>query len=457
MHIVDESQQQPIASIRDLVAYFAAGNKPEPDWKVGTEHELVGVWRDGSGGPSHAPAYEGPAGIGAVLRAFAARGWTPISEDGHIIALSLGAAQITIEPGGQLELAGPPVRHDQEFATVLADYAAVLREISAELGIAWLRAGIRPWGQRDDIPWMPKARYGVMRRYMPTVGTRGLDMMLRTATVQVNLDFADEQDAAEKMRCAFSVAPLLTALYANSSVVEGRPAGYASIRAHIWRDTDGARTGLLPFVFERDDLFTAYTEWALDVPMYFLYRGGYRDVGNISFRQFLAEGYAGERATQADWALHLSTLFPETRLKRYLEIRSCDCGSLPMITALAPLARGLLYHAASRRSATALLGSLSLPERNELMDAVAVAGLAARLPRGRGTVGDLVKELVALARGGLAALDPDAVGLLWPLEGIAQSGKTQADFQLGVFSTTGEYEDLVRKLEHPELSLPHPR
>ncbi|MBK9071197.1 MAG: glutamate--cysteine ligase [Myxococcales bacterium] len=368
------------------------------------------------------------------------------------IALSSGASQITIEPGGQLELAGPPVAKDAEFAELLASYAKVLRQISAEHGIAWLRAGFRPWGARGDVPWMPKARYAVMRDYMPKVGSRGLDMMLRTATVQVNLDFSDEQDAAEKMRCAFSIAPVLTALYANSSVVEGRAGGFASVRAHIWRDTDRARTGLLPFVFERDDIFTAYAEWALDVPMYFIYRGGYRDVGNMSFRRFMAEGHGGERATQADWALHLSTLFPETRLKKYIEIRSCDCGSLPMIAALAPLARGLLYDAGARKAATALLAPLTLAQRDALLDDVAVQGLATKLPHRSGTLHDVARDLLAIARTGLAALDASAVGLLWPLEGIVQSGKTQADFQLGVFATTGEYEDLVRKLEHPELS-----
>src|SRR5688572_28703029 len=222
---------------------------------------------------------------------------------------------------------------------------------------------------------MPKARYGVMRAYMPTVGSRGLDMMLRTATVQANLDFVDEADALATMRCLYSVTSILTALWANSPIVDGEVAGFQSYRAWIWRDTDNARAGLLPFVFDRDDLFRAYTDWALDVPMYFVYRGGYQPAGGITFRRFLAEGWHGERANMSDWALHLSTVFPEARLKKLIEVRGCDCGSLAMIAALGPMSRGLLYDADARTAATALTAGLSFAERQRLADDVPRAGL----------------------------------------------------------------------------------
>ena len=219
-------------------------------------------------------------------------------ENGHAIALARGDAQITIEPGGQFELAGRPVTDDREFAADLRAHVEELGAASRELGLAWLSIGLRPFGTRADIPWMPKERYDVMRAYMPTVGTRGLDMMQRTATVQVNLDFADEADAAAKMKCLYSVTSILTALWAASPIVDEKISGYQTYRAWIWRDTDNQRAGPVPFVFDRDDIFTAYTEWALDVPMYFVYRSGYRPVpADLTFRKFMAEGWNGEHAT----------------------------------------------------------------------------------------------------------------------------------------------------------------
>src|SRR5678815_1798879 len=218
-----------------------------------------------------------------------------------MIALTRGDSQLTIEPGGQFELAARPVEDDRDFVTDLDEYLDALGAASRELGLAWLACGLRPFGKRDDIPWMPKQRYDVMRAYMPTVGTRGLDMMVRTATVQANLDFADESDAAAKLRCLYSITPMLTALWACSPIAGDRPSGLQSYRAWIWRDTDNARAGMLPFVFERDDIFHAYTEWALDVPLYFIYRGGYKPVpAGFTFRQYMKESYAGERATLAD-------------------------------------------------------------------------------------------------------------------------------------------------------------
>ena len=325
---------------------------------MGTEHELIAVRADGS-----APPYEGPGGIRALLDWFAGRGWEPVLEDGHPIALPRGDSQITIEPGGQFELAAPPFRSDLELVTQLREHSQDLARAGQELGLSWLSSGLRPFGGRDDIGWMPKQRYNVMRAYMPTVGTRGLDMMLRTATVQTNLDFADEPDAAAKMRVLQSVSSILTALWANSSIVEGQVTEFQSARAWIWRDTDSARSGLLPFVFTRDSLFADYTEWALDVPMYFVHRGGYLPVTGLTFRQFMQAGWNGHRATRSDWALHLSTLFPEVRLKKYLEVRGADCGSMAMNAALAPLTRAISYDATARDAAWALTAKATFAER----------------------------------------------------------------------------------------------
>jgi glutamate--cysteine ligase len=448
VHLVDETNVVPIRSIDDLIAGFHEAGKPRSEALVGTEHELIGVRRRGAIGS--APAYDGPDGIGAVLDGFAARGWQPVVEDGATIALACTTAQITIEPGGQFELAARPVSRDRTFVEDLAAHAHTLGEISRPLGLAWLATGFRPFGTREDVPWMPKARYGVMRAYMPTVGSRGLDMMLRTATVQTNVDFVDEADALATMRCLYGVTSILTALYANSPIVDGAPSGFQSYRAWVWRDTDGARAGLLPFVFERADLFRAYTDWALDVPMYFVYRGGYQPAGGMTFRRFLAEGWRGERANLSDWALHLSTLFPEARLKRFIEVRGCDCGSFAMIAALGPLCRGLLYDPDARAAATALTAGLTIAQRQRLADEVPRAGLAARA--GEHLVGTLARELVAIAKAGLGRLAPDAVPLLAPVEEIAATGRTQADLALAAWERAGgDPARQVAALAHPGL------
>jgi glutamate--cysteine ligase len=378
VHLVDEHDAVPVRSTDDLLSYFETAGKPASRWRVGTEHELVGVI---SAGPElgEPPPYDGPHGIGALFEWFKARGGEPVLEDDHMIALSRGDEQLTIEPGGQFELAARPVTDDRDFVADLKAYIAQLAVASSELGLAWLSTGLRPFGVRDDIPWMPKQRYAVMRAYMPTVGTRGHDMMLRTATVQANLDFADEADAAAKLKSLNSVTSIMTALWACSPIVDGKVSDYQTYRAWIWRDTDNARAGILPFVFDRDDIFRAYTEWALDVPMYFVYRGGYRTVpADLTFRRFMREGFGGEHALRADWALHLSTLFPEGRLKKFIEVRGCDCGSFEMISALGPFSRGLLYDPTARAAATALTASLSFADRQRLADEVPRLGCAAR-------------------------------------------------------------------------------
>lgn len=431
-------------------ALFESGGKPASEWRVGTEHELIGVIT-APGRIGEPPPYDGPHGIGALFAAFAAGGGTPVVEDGHTIALTRGDAQLTIEPGGQFELAARPVGDDRDLVTDLRDYVAELGAASRGLQLAWLACGLRPFGTRDAISWMPKQRYDVMRGYMPKVGTRGLDMMARTATVQVNLDYADEADAAAKMRCLYGVTPMLTALWASSPIVDDKPSGFQSYRAWIWRDTDRARSGLLPLVFDRSDLFAAYTEWALDVPMYFIYRGGYHALARpLTFRAFMRDGWNGEHATRADWALHLSTLFPEGRLKKFIEVRGCDCGSLEMILALAPFMRGLLYDTTARAAAIELTAKLTFAERQQLADDVPRLGLAARA--GGHSVGELARQLVAIARDGLSRVAPAAIPLVEPVEAIAMSGRTQSDRIVELWQRhAGDRAALVRALAHPGL------
>ncbi len=447
MHLVDEKDEVPVRSMADLLGYFSTAGKPREAWRIGTEHELIGVLRS----TGEAPPYEGPHGIGALLAKFAAKRGEPIVENGHVIAIVRDDAQITIEPGGQFELAARPVTSDAELHTDLAAYIGELAAASRELGLSWLSCGLRPFGTRDNIPWMPKARYDVMRAYMPTVGTRGLDMMLRTATVQVNLDFADEADAAAKMRCIYSVTSILTALWAASPIVDEQVTDYQSYRAWIWRDTDNARAGLLPFVFERDDIFTAYTEWALDVPMYFVYRGGYVPVAaDLTFRRFLRDGFQGLQATLSDWALHLSTLFPEGRLKKFIEVRGCDCGSFEMIEALGPMMRGLLYDPTARAAAIELTAKLSFAERQRIADEVPRAGFATRV--GAHTIGELAKQLVAIARDGLTRVAPSSIAMLAPVEEIASSGRTQADRIREAWQRhAGNRVAQIQALSHPGL------
>jgi len=447
VHLVDEQEAIPVRSAADLLAYFSAAGKPRDQWRVGTEHELIGVIR----ATGEAPPYDGPHGIGSLLAKFAATSGNAVGEGGHTIAIVRGDTQITIEPGGQFELAARPVADDRDLVADMDSYTSELAAHSRSLGVAWLSGGLRPFGTRADIPWMPKQRYDVMRAYMPTVGTRGLDMMLRTATVQANLDFADEADAAAKMRCLYSVTSMLTALFAASPIVDEKVTNYQSYRAWIWRDTDKARAGLVPFVFERDDIFTAYTEWALDVPMYFVYRAGYIPVpAGLTFRQYMRDGFQGTQATLSDWALHLSTLFPEGRLKKFIEVRGCDCGSLPMIQALSPLMRGLLYDTTARTAATALTAKLSFAERQRIADEVPQRGFATKA--GAHTIGELSKELVKIAKDGLARIAPASVSLLDPVEQIATSGRTQADKISELWQRhAGDRAALIRALAHPGL------
>jgi glutamate--cysteine ligase len=450
VHLVDDKEAIPVKSIEDLVTYFSSAGKPRDKWRVGSEHELIGVIR----ATGEAPPYDGPHGIGTLLASFAANSGTAVheSENGQTIAIARGDAQVTIEPGGQFELASRPVEDDRSLVEDLTAYVRELAELSKPLDLAWLSIGMRPFGTRADIPWMPKARYHVMRDYMPTVGTRGLDMMQRTATVQANLDFANEADAAAKMRCIYAITPMLTSLWASSPIVDEKISGFQTYRAWIWRDTDNARAGIMPFIFERDDIFTAYAEWALDVPLYFIYRSGYvRVPGGLTFRQYMKDGYQGQHATMSDWALHLSTLFPEGRLKKFIEVRGCDCGSLPMIQALAPMMRGLLYDETARTAAIDLMKHVSFGDRQRIADEVPRLGFATRV--GMSSVGQLAKELVAIARDGLKRQAPGSLSLLDPVDAIASSGRTQSDQIVEIWKRhAGDRKSLIAALAHPGLA-----
>lgn len=416
------AEPDPISSQGELAARFAGAAKPRAAWRVGTEHEKIGVLADGAPVP-----YEGTPGIAWLFEALrSGRDWRPVVENGHVVALARADEQVTLEPGGQLEHSGAPHARLVDVVTELEAHLDELVRVSEPAGISWLGVGLRPFGRITDVPWMPKGRYAVMREYLPTRGRLAHEMMQRTATVQANLDFADEDDAARKLRAAMSATSVVTALYANSPIVDGADSGFASFRARVWLETDPDRCGLLPFVFEDGGLFARYTEWALDVPMFFVYRGGYVPADGITFRRFLRDGFRGELATMADWDLHLSTLFPEVRLRQTIEVRGADSGSRAMVFALPALWKGLLYDETATRETTRLFAHLSMAERLALREAVPRAGLAAPVP-GLGTARDAARVLLAIAKDGLTRIAPDEVAFLAPLEEIARSGRTQAD------------------------------
>jgi glutamate--cysteine ligase len=421
-----------IGSTDELVAHFEKGCKPAADLRVGMEHEKVAVLAGGQ-----APGHDL---IARLLEEEARlRGWSRIEESGRLIALE-GArlGTVTLEPGGQVEHSGAPWPSAVEAARDNDQHLDELSAVAAELGITFLGVGFRPFGTIDDVPWMPKGRYRVMRAYLPEHGRLAHEMMKRTATVQANLDYLDEADAMEKLRLGLGLSSLVTALFAASPLVDGKPSGYQSYRAACWLECDDDRCGLLPFAFKEGAGFRSYAEWALDVPMFFLYRDGeYRGIGQgVTFRRFLAEGLNGERATQADWELHLSTLFPETRLKRYVEVRQADAGSRQMARALPTLWRGLFYDAQSRHAAWALVRDWSFDERLDLYRRTPKEGLRAKI---RNTpLQMLCAELVSIAKTGLIRLGSvEGAAMLEPLEEVAATGRTQSDRIVELYAQHG--------------------
>ncbi len=398
----DLSESPPIESRDDLIAVFSGGEKPKADWRIGTEHEKF-VYRVED---HRAPSWEEEGGIRDLLTALTEFGWQPVIEDDKIIALTGADGTISLEPSGQFELSGAPLEHLHQTCNEAGRHLNQCKAVGEKLGVGFLGLGMWPDKARSDMSWMPKARYGIMRDYMPTVGSLGLDMMLRTCTIQVNLDYSSEADMVKKFRVGLALQPVATALFANSPFTEGKPNGFLSYRSHIWTDTDADRTGMLPFVFEDSFGYERWCDYALDVPMYFVFRDGiYHDVAGKSFRDFLdgrLEGLEGEKPTRADWTDHLSTIFPEVRLKSFLEMRGADGGPWNRICALPALWVGLLYDQGALDAAWDRVKDWTLEEREAFRGDVAKQGLKTPVPGG-GTIQELGEQVVDLAAGGLSA------------------------------------------------------
>lgn len=427
-----------LESERALVEHLASGCKPKERWRIGTEHEKFG-FRIGSNLPI---PYEGEDGIRALLEGLAARyGWERVLEGEHIIALEQAGASITLEPGGQFELSGAQLEHIHQTCGEVGSHLAQLRDVAGGLGIGFLGLGFSPKWSLNETPIMPKGRYAIMRAYMEKVGRLGRQMMLRSCTVQTNLDFSSEADMRQKLRVSLALQPIATALFANSPFAEGRPNGYLSYRAHVWSDTDPDRTGMLPFAFEEGFGFERYVRYALDTPMYFVKREGrYLDVSGCSFRDFLAGKLAalpGERPTLHDWQDHLTTLFPEVRLKTYLEMRGADAGPWSRLCALPALWVGLLYTQAALDEAEALVADWTEEDREALRRSVPTLGLRAPI-RGRSTQA-VARDMLDIARRGLAARaarnasGDDETGFLSELQEIAETGQTPAERLLALY------------------------
>ena len=432
---VSDRNDPPIESKADLIAPMQAGEKPRTRWRIGTEHEKF-VYRLSDHG---APSYKEPGGIYDLLMALTRYGWEPVIEGGKVIALSGEDGTVSLEPAGQLELSGAPLVNLHQTCAETGRHLKQVKEVGAELGLGFLGLGMWPDKTREDLPIMPKGRYAIMLRHMPRVGTMGLDMMLRTCTIQTNLDYSSEADMVQKFRTSLALQPLATALFANSPFTEGKPNGYLSYRSHIWTDTDPARTGMLPFVFEEGFGYERYVDYMLDVPMYFVFREGrYIDAAGLSFRDFMNGELSvlpGEKPTRSDWIDHLSTAFPEVRLKSFLEMRGADGGPWNRICALPALWVGLLYDQSALDAAWDLVKGWSIEGQQLLRDEVPRLGLKATAPDGRPLL-DVAREVLEIASAGLAARDEvnsmgdSEVGFLRPLHDIIAEGKTPADLLL---------------------------
>ncbi|MEX6725782.1 glutamate--cysteine ligase [Parapedomonas caeni] len=428
----DDQQDEPtIESRDDLVAYLASGSKPADRWRLGTEHEKF-VYRRADLAP---PTYAEPGGIRDVLDGLGRFGWQPILEGDNVIALKKGGASVSLEPGGQLELSGAPLETVHQTCAEITSHLDECATLGKAFGLGFLGHGFIPNQRRADMPVMPKGRYTIMRNYMPKVGSLGLDMMFRTCTVQVNLDFGSEADMVQKFRVSLALQPVATALFANSPFTEGRPNGYLSYRSHIWTDTDPDRTGMLPFVFEDGFGFERYADYMLDVPMYFVYRDGrYIDAAGQSFRDFLAgrlPALPGEKPRLSDWVDHLSTAFPEVRLKTFLEMRGADAGPQRRICALPALWVGLLYDTGALDAAWDLVKDWTHDEHDALRRDVPRLGL--KVPFRDGTLQDVARRMIDIAAQGLKnrarlnATGLDEQGFLDELREIADSGVTPAE------------------------------
>jgi len=432
-HVADT----PITDRRELVEVLASGEKPAAQWRIGTEHEKFGFRLD----DLRPPTFDGERGIEALLTGLQRFGWAPVQENGRTIALTRDNASVTLEPAGQLELSGAALETIHQTCVETGTHLGEVAEVAGELQLGFLGMGFQPKWKREEMPWMPKGRYQIMRSYMPKVGQLGLDMMTRTCTVQVNLDYASEADMIKKFRVSLALQPIATALFADSPFTEGKPNGYLSYRSHIWTDTDADRTGMLDFVFEQGFGYERYVDYLLDVPMYFSYRDGtYHDASGQSFRDFMQGRLPvlpGALPTLRDWSDHMTTAFPEVRLKKYLEMRGADAGPWARLCALPAFWVGLLYDAAALDAAWDLVKDFSMAERHALRDGVPKQALG--LPFRGGTVRDLAARALEIAEAGLRRRarrntdGQDESPFLDVLQEIVLSGKTPAERKLDLF------------------------
>ena len=432
-HVADT----PITDRDQLVQNIASGEKPKAQWRIGTEHEKFGFRLD----DLRPPTFDGDRGIEALLTGLTRFGWEPVLENGRTIALLRDGASVSLEPAGQLELSGAALETLHETCVETGTHLNEVAQVAGDMQLGFLGMGFQPKWTRADMPWMPKGRYQIMKSYMPKLGSLGLDMMTRTCTVQVNLDYASEADMVKKFRVSLALQPIATALFADSPFTEGKPNGYLSYRSHIWTDTDADRTGMLDFVFEEGFGYERYVDYLLDVPMYFSYRDGiYHDASGQSFRDFLQGKLPvlpGALPTLRDWSDHMTTAFPEVRLKKYLEMRGADSGPWSRICALPAFWVGLLYDQTALDAAWDLVKDFSLAERHALRDGVPKQAL--HLPFRGGTVLDLARRALEISRDGLrrrAARNADGQDetlFLDVLQEIVDSGKTAAERKLDLF------------------------
>uniref|UniRef100_UPI0035AE11A6 glutamate--cysteine ligase n=1 Tax=Paenirhodobacter enshiensis TaxID=1105367 RepID=UPI0035AE11A6 len=426
----------PIERFEQLAEYIASGEKPAADWRIGTEHEKFGFDTK----TLRPLPYAGETSIEALLQGLRTRfGWEPIFEQEHLIGLTRNGANVSLEPGGQFELSGAPMATLHETRAELDTHLAEVAEIAGPMGAAFMGLGAAPVWREADMPMMPKGRYRLMTAYMDRVGTMGKTMMYRTSTVQVNLDFGSEADMVKKMRVALALQPVATALFANSPFLDGQPNGFRSWRSNVWSHLDDARTGMLPFLFEEGAGYESYVDYVLDVPMYFVYRDGhYIDALGQSFRDFLngeLPALPGEKPTLSDWADHMTTVFPEARVKKYIEMRGADCGDRDHLVALPALWTGLMYDTGALDAAWDLVKGWTDATREGLRRAAAKSALKGEAEGVR--LLDLSRQVVAIAREGLARRGLGEEACLDVLEPALATGEVAADRLLALY--TGEW------------------
>lgn len=448
---IPQSGGGPIEHHDQLAEYLEKGCKPKADWRIGTEHEKFGYLKD----TLEPLPYDGPRSVRAVLEGLRDRhGWNPISEAGHIIGLEKDGANVSLEPGGQLELSGAPLETIHQTCDEVNEHLKQVKDVADDLNVGFIGLGAAPIWSHEDMPMMPKGRYRLMTNYMDKVGTMGKSMMYRTCTVQVNLDFSTEADMVQKMRVALALQPVAVALFANSPFFDGKPNGHKSWRSRVWRDLDAARTGMLPFVFEDGFGFEAWVQYALDVPMYFVYRDGkYIDALGQSFRDFLKgelPALPGEKPTLSDWADHLTTIFPEARMKKFIEMRGADGGPWRRLCALPAFWVGLMYDQTALDAAWDIAKTLDAETREALRVAASVDGLQA--VAGGVKMSELAAEVLKISEAGLEAramkgaggLLPDETHFLNALKESIETGQVPADELMAKYN--GEWDGDISKI-----------